>query len=206
VKTTVSLLSKLAVILLEDSAPCRVSGSISRDGVAISTNWVEVHPEQAATLMLNVPPDTTGEAAKEKGTTAGRYRLRVEGVMIANRMKAGGIVFEHDRPLEFSRKFLSILISTNKVIYNAEHLIRIRVLMLTTSLRPYEGIADLFLIDPDGFIIRKWNSKELNVGVITEDFLLPMFPKVKRYSTSKGRTRAYTCTQIGWLLDNPCGR
>ena len=28
---------------------------------------------------------------------------------------SGGIVFEHEQPLEFSRKFLSILISTNKV-------------------------------------------------------------------------------------------
>ena len=28
---------------------------------------------------------------------------------------SGGIVFEHEQPLQFSRKFLSILISTNKV-------------------------------------------------------------------------------------------
>ena len=45
------------------------------------------------------------------------------------------------------------------MIFNAEHIVRIRVLMLTTALRPYEGIADLFMIDPDGFVIRKWNSK-----------------------------------------------
>ena len=91
--------------------------------------------------------------------------------------------------------------------------------MLTTALRPYEGIADLYMIDPDGFIIRKWNSKaiafltyslcilvsgltrsvsskinsnpnititidlpsplqELNVGVLTEEFVLPLYPKV----------------------------
>ena len=132
---------------------------------------------------------------------------------------SGGIVFEHEQPLQFSRKFLSILISTNKVrilpfitghdkggcgpadfrfgsycsyltrhahvfpnpgpqppwslfsrphknvktlvqvIFNAEHLVRIRVLMLTTALRPFEGIADLYMVDPDGFVIRKWNSK-----------------------------------------------
>ena len=29
----------------------------------------------------------------------------------------GGIVFEHEQPLQFSRKFLSILISTNKVTF-----------------------------------------------------------------------------------------
>ena len=46
-----------------------------------------------------------------------------------------------------------------QVIFNAEHVVRIRVLMLTTALRPFEGIADLYMVDPDGFIIRKWNSK-----------------------------------------------
>ena len=57
-------------------------------------------------------------------------------------------------------------------------LIHKRALFLTTSLKPYEGIADLYIIDPDGYIIRKWNSKELNVGVLLESFTLPLYPKV----------------------------
>ena len=65
-----------------------------------------------------------------------------------------------------------------QAVYNAEHPVRIRVVMLTTSLRPYSGIVDLFVLDPDGFVIRKWNSKELNVGVITQTFVLPEYPKV----------------------------
>ena len=56
--------------------------------------------------------------------------------------------------------------------------ITIRAVMLTTALQPYTGIADLFVIDPDGFIIRKWNSKELNNGVLTGRFQLPEYPKV----------------------------
>ena len=50
---------------------------------------------------------------------------------------------------------------------------------MTTSLKPYDGIADLYLIDPDGYIIRKWNSMEMNVGVLLQDFDLPDWPKVK---------------------------
>ena len=49
---------------------------------------------------------------------------------------------------------------------------------MTTSLKPYDGIADLYLIDPDGYIIRKWNSMEMNVGVLLQDFDLPDWPKV----------------------------
>ena len=48
---------------------------------------------------------------------------------------------------------------------------------MTTALKPYEGIADLYIIDPDGYMIRKWNSKELNVGVLLESFTLPLYPK-----------------------------
>ena len=56
--------------------------------------------------------------------------------------------------------------------------INIRAIMLTTALQPYTGIADLFIIDPDGYTIRKWNSKELNVGVLYGEFVLPEYPKV----------------------------
>jgi len=52
------------------------------------------------------------------------------------------------------------------------------VLFLTTSLKPYDGIADLYLIDPDEYVIRKWNSMEMNVGVLLQDFDLPDWPKV----------------------------
>ncbi len=50
--------------------------------------------------------------------------------------------------------------------------------MLTTQVKPYEGIVDLYILDPDAYIVRKWNSKELNVGVIEEEFELPEYPKV----------------------------
>ena len=68
--------------------------------------------------------------------------------------------------------------STNRAVYSGSQTVRIRALLLTTSLKPYDGIADLYLIDPDGYIIRKWNSMEMNVGVLLQDFDLPDWPKV----------------------------
>ena len=49
-------------------------------------------------------------------------------------------------------------------------ILQIRVILLRTDLLPYDDVADLFIIDPDGFIIRKWNSKQLNNGLMTADF------------------------------------
>jgi hypothetical protein len=48
--------------------------------------------------------------------------------------------------------------------------VQIRVIMLKTDLLPYDDVADLFIVDPDGFVIRKWNSKQLNNGIMTADF------------------------------------
>ena len=99
---------------------------------------------------------------------------KIHGVGVA----AGPSLFEHQTILEFSTEFLSIVISPSRAIYNAESVIRIRVLFFTTSLKPYDGIVDLYLLDPDGYIIRKWQSKELNIGVLTETYTLPEYPKV----------------------------
>ncbi len=86
-----------------------------------------------------MPPDNSG--------ADGDYKLRVEG----HRPRRGGLLFEHVADLEFNRKFLSITISTSRALYNAEAPVRIRALLLTTSLKPYEGIVDLFILDPDGY-------------------------------------------------------
>ena len=103
--------------------------------------------------------------------------MRVEGGHQAGH-GGGAIVFENETKLEFSQQFLSVSISTNKAIYTGEQTIKVRAIMLTTALHPYDGIADLFIIDPDGYVIRKWQSKELNNGVLSGRFILPEYPKV----------------------------
>ena len=65
-----------------------------------------------------------------------------------------------------------------RAIYTGSQQVKIRSVMLTTALQPYTGIADLFVVDPDGYVIRKWNSKELNNGVLKGTFQLPEYPKV----------------------------
>ena len=59
-------------------------------------------------------------------------------------------------------------------------LFQIRVIMLKTDLLPYDDVADLFIIDPDGFIIRKWNSKQLNNGLMTAEFQVDLKSQKQR--------------------------
>lgn len=143
----------------------RVRAALSRDGVEVYGDHVNMDPKESRTILLQVPPGNN---------VASQYRLRVEGAG----QNGGAIIFENETTLEFSRQFLSISISTNKAVYNGGQEVMVRAVMLTTALQPYTGIADLFIVDPDGYVIRKWNSKELNNGVLTGTFQLPEFPKV----------------------------
>jgi hypothetical protein len=81
----------VASIASESSASCRVMASISRDGVVVSDNEVWLQPDHSQGILLKVPSDNSGKTAK--------YKLRVEG----HRSHGGGLIFEHEAPLEFSR-------------------------------------------------------------------------------------------------------
>lgn len=160
-----STIYQVVVSLLEEAKPMRVRAALSRDGVEVYGDHVNMKPLESATILLQVPPGNN---------LASAYRLRVEGAGLGG----GAIIFENETLLEFSRQFLSVSISTNRAIYTGGQTIMIRAIMLTTALQPYNGIADLFIVDPDGYIIRKWNSKELNNGVLSGAFVLPEYPKV----------------------------
>ena len=177
--------------LADDSESCLFKVSISRNGMSVCSNELVLHSSQADKLMLKIPSGRINTRSllnyyfpleileSISGSNSGKYLLKVEGYILSNQGQKNGLAFEHEFPLQFSREFLSIIISPNRAVYNAENEIKLRILFLTTSLKPYHGNADLFLLDPDGFVIRKWQSVELNVGVLTKAYTLPKHPKVR---------------------------
>ncbi len=92
----------MVVSLLDAAKPMRVRAALSRDGVEVYGDHVNMEPTESRTILLQVPPGNN---------VASEYRLRVEGAGIGG----GAIIFENETILEFSRQFLSISISTNKV-------------------------------------------------------------------------------------------
>ena len=136
-----STIYQVVVSLLTESEPMRVRAALSRDGVEVYGNSINMAPLETRPILLQVPPGNNIDSA---------YRLRVEGAGI----NGGAIIFENETMLEFSRQFLSISISTNKAVYDGSQDIRVRAVMLDTALQPYTDVADLYIIDPDGYIIR----------------------------------------------------
>ena len=164
-----------------------------RDGVEVYGDDVSLDPQETRPLLLQVPPGyNPGDAYRLRIEGYHRWAeaLLIFIPMIPSMISryGGATIFNNETSLYFSNKFLSITISTNQVVYTAVHTMRvsqnsyeyfisiilsyfqIRVIMLKTDLLPYDNVADLFIIDPDGFIIRKWNSKQLNNGLMTAEF------------------------------------
>ncbi|KAK8389963.1 hypothetical protein O3P69_012881 [Scylla paramamosain] len=145
--------------------PVDVRAFLRKDGVEIASarsNVLKGYPE---TLLLQIPRTSVG----------GDYRLRIEGNVPGT---IGGTIFANDTQLLFSTRFLTILIQTNRPVYTGEQTVRFRIILLTTDLKPYDDPVDVFILDPDGYVMRRWPSRPTNVGVVSMSFNLPFLPKV----------------------------
>ena len=96
----------MIISIFEEGSPAKVTASLSRNGVAVSTNYVNVYEDQSQAILLKVPPDNSGKDAK--------YKLRVEGKSLP--LEKGGAFqryrqgFIHESLLNFTHDFLSITI------------------------------------------------------------------------------------------------
>ena len=115
-----STIYQVVVYTLEEAKPMRVRAALSRDGVDVHSQHVNMSPDESAVILLQVPPGNNVDSI---------YKLRVEGAGIGQ----GALIFENETMLAFSRQFLSVSISTNRAIYNGGQKIKIRALMMDTA-------------------------------------------------------------------------
>ena len=50
----------VASLASDSSSNCRIMASISRNGVAVSNNEIQLFPSQSQEILLKVPPDNSG--------------------------------------------------------------------------------------------------------------------------------------------------
>ena len=84
----------------------KVSASLSRNGVALSTNKIKIYTDQSQSLLLKVPTANSGVSSI--------YKLRVEGQPLplndGRRVGRRTQGFLHESSLDFTSTFLSITI------------------------------------------------------------------------------------------------
>lgn len=135
--------------------------SILRDGLDIASAEQQCTTGVPETMMLNVPPQAL----------EGIYKLKIEG-----RTDTDEVVFSNETMLEFSQRSITIYVQTDKPIYKQGQVVKFRTVPITTDLKPFSDSLDVYMLDPSGIVVKRWLSKQTNLGSVSIEYPLSNQP------------------------------
>ncbi|KYN34320.1 hypothetical protein ALC56_11427 [Trachymyrmex septentrionalis] len=150
---------RLAVNILHSPLPMMVRTSIQRNGVEVAADHQEVKEGIPETLMMRMPPTSVD----------GDYKLRVEGLFNS---LTGGQAFLNETKLIFSQRSMTIFIQLDKPVYMQGDTIRFRTIPINTELKAYDNPVDVYMLDPNRRIMRRWLSRQSNLGTVSLSYQL----------------------------------
>ncbi|XP_035209732.1 CD109 antigen-like, partial [Stegodyphus dumicola] len=154
---------RVTVSVFRTMFPINVRASIQRDGVELATAVQELKQNIPETLLLKVP--TT--------SVPGVYKLRVEGNING---VLGGTAFINETLLTFSQRSMTIFIQTDRPIYKQGQTVRFRAFPITTHLKAFPDAVDIYMLDPNRTIVRRWLSRQTNQGAVSLEYPLSQQP------------------------------
>ncbi|KAK9732382.1 Alpha-2-macroglobulin family [Popillia japonica] len=152
-------LYKVFVIILKEKHPITVRASIQRDGVEVVSHYNNFKINIPETLLMKVPYTSA----------PGEYKLRVEGLY---ENVLGGAAFINETKLTFSQRSLTILIQLDKPIYKQNEIVRFRTIPINTELKAFSNVIDVYMLDPRGIIVKRWLSRQSNLGTVSLSYPL----------------------------------
>uniref|UniRef100_A0A0P4XT60 Macroglobulin complement-related protein n=1 Tax=Daphnia magna TaxID=35525 RepID=A0A0P4XT60_9CRUS len=120
-------------------------------------------------LLLKIPASITD----------GDYRLKLEGYDPQHPQKA---LFFREGRLNFRPDFLSIVVQSNRKIFRNGMNVRFRVILTQMNLKPYSDPITVFMLNPQGFVMRRWPSRNPTNGVVTLTYELPSYPPMGNWT------------------------
>ncbi|KAL1110500.1 hypothetical protein AAG570_008028 [Ranatra chinensis] len=107
-------------------------------------------------------------------SVVGDYRLRVEGLY---NTVFGGSAFVNETKLIFSQRSMTIFIQTDKPVYMQGQTVRFRAVPINLELKAFDSIVDVYMLDPNRHIMRRWLSRQSNLGTVSLDYKISDQPK-----------------------------
>ncbi|XP_045471389.1 CD109 antigen [Harmonia axyridis] len=175
-------LYRVSVTVLQEKQPMVVRASIQRNGVEMSADHKAVKEGIQETLLMRVPSTSD----------PGEYRLRLEGFY---ENVLGGSAFVNETKLIFSQRSKTIFIQIEKPFYKQGENVRFRTIPINTELKAYNDAIDVFMLDPSGHIMKRWLSRQSNLGTVSLDYQLsdqPVFGEWKIRIIAQGQTEEST--------------
>ncbi|RWS18059.1 CD109 antigen-like protein [Dinothrombium tinctorium] len=149
--------------------PITVRASIQRNGVELSSASQQCKAQIPETLLLRIPPTSM----------PGDYKLRVEGNLNG---VLGGTAFLNETHLHFSQRSMTIFVTTDKPIYKQGQTVRFRCIPITTDLKAFSDAIDVFVLDPRGNVMKRWLSRQSNLGAVSLEYPLSDQPLYGNWS------------------------
>lgn len=160
---------RVAVTVLQSHLPLTVRASIQRNGVELTADSEEVKEGIPETLAMRIPPTSI----------PGSYKLRVEGTYDG---MLGGIAFINETKITFSQRSMTIFIQTDKPVYMQGQTVRFRAIPINTELRAFSDAVDVYMLDPRGIIMRRWLSRQSNLGTVSLEYTLSDQPRFGQWT------------------------
>lgn len=177
-----SALYRVSVSLFKQTNRITVRASIRRNGVEMSSDSKDVKEGIMETLLMRVPPTSV----------PGEYKLRVEGLY---ENVLGGIAFANETDLIFSQRSMTIFVQLDKPVYKQGEMVRFRSIPINTELKAFEGAIDVYMLDPNDHIMRRWLSRQSNLGTVSLEYQLsdqPVFGEWKVQVIAQGQVENAT--------------
>ncbi|XP_012257005.2 CD109 antigen isoform X2 [Athalia rosae] len=168
---------RVAVNVLSSPLPLTIRSSIQWNGIEIAAAHEDVKEGIPETLMMRIPPTSI----------TGDYRLRVEGLYNS---LSGGQAFLNETKLTFSQRSMTIFIQLDKPVYMQGQTVRFRTIPINTELRTFNDPVDVYMLDPKGRIMRRWLSRQSNLGTVSLTYQLsdqPVFGEWKIQIIAQGQ-------------------
>lgn len=154
---------RVTATVYQSNVPITVRASIQRNGVELASGSQECKELIPETLLLRVPPTSL----------PGHYKLRVEGNL---KGVLGGTAFLNETILNFNQRSMTIFITTDKPIYMQSQIVKFRAVPVTTDLKAFSDSIDVYMLDPTGSVMRRWLSRQSNLGAVSLEYPLSQQP------------------------------
>ncbi|CAG9856305.1 unnamed protein product [Phyllotreta striolata] len=175
-------LYRVSATVIKETQPLTVRASIQRNGVEVSADHKKAKEGIPETLLMRVPSTSA----------PGEYKLRVEGLY---EDVLGGAQFVNETVLTFSQRSMTIFIQLEKPIYMQGETVRFRTIPINTELKAFDDAVDVYMLDPSGYILKRWLSRQSNLGTVSLDYQLsdqPVFGEWKIRVIAQGQVEEST--------------
>ncbi|XP_047526413.1 CD109 antigen [Pieris napi] len=155
---------KISANILRARLQMTIRASISCNGVELAHVSERVKEGVLEILNLRIPATSV----------PGDYKLRVEGLYLDDPF--GGNAFVNETQLDFSQRFMTIFIQMDKPVYMQGQIVRFRVIPINTELKAFGRSIDVYILDPNRRIMKRWLSRQSNFGTVSLQYQLSTQP------------------------------